>query len=147
MNVKGFDTYQRFHRALTRLEEGCAFRRNGEEQYGEKVGDMLRDSVIQRFEFTIELFWKTLRALLQLPPDAGSRTLLQEAYRNGWIDDEATWVALRNRTSHEYDELQAVELANKIDELYLSALQNARENLRQKMRKQDSGSGDSKLKE
>jgi nucleotidyltransferase substrate binding protein (TIGR01987 family) len=111
---------------------------------------MLRDSVIQRFEFTIELFWKTLRALLQLPSDAGSKTVLQEAYRNGWIDDEATWVPLvqeRNRTSHEYDELQAMELADKIDELYLSALQNARENLKKKMLKQDSISGDSKLKE
>lgn len=106
---------------------------------------MLRDSVIQRFEFTIELFWKTLRALLQLPPDAGSRTVLQEAYLNGWIDDEATWVALvreRNRTSHDYDELQAMELADRIDELYLSALQNAREKLQQKMRKQDSVSDD-----
>lgn len=136
MNVKGFDTYQRFEQALARLEEGCAVRADDDGRYGDAVSAMLRDSVIQRFEFTIELFWKTLRALLQLPLDAGSKTVLQEAYRNGWINDEKTWVELvheRNRTSHDYDEKQAIALAGKVEEFYLAALQDARESLKRKM--------------
>lgn len=136
MNVKGFDTYERFDHALTRLEEGCGIRRDDEGQYGVEVSAMLRDSVIQRFEFTIELFWKTLRALLQLPPDTGSKAVLQEAYRNGWINDEASWVALvreRNRSSHDYDEPQAIALADRIETTYLPALQDARESLKRKI--------------
>ena len=136
MNVKGFDTYQRFEHALARLEEGCAVRADDGGRYGAAVSAMLRDSVIQRFEFTIELFWKTLRALLQLPPDAGSKTVLQEAYRNGWLNDEASWVALvreRNRSSHDYDEPQAIALANRIEATYLPALQEARGSLKRKM--------------
>lgn len=136
MNVKGFDTYQRFEYALARLEEGCAVYADDDGRYGAAVSAMLRDSVIQRFEFTIELFWKTLRALLQLPPDAGSKTVLQGAYRNGWINDEASWVALvreRNRSSHDYDEDQAIALAGRIETTYLPALQQARDSLKQKM--------------
>ena len=136
MNVKGFDTYERFEHALARLEEGCAVRKDDDGRWGDAVSAMLRDSVIQRFEFTIELFWKTLRALLQLPPDAGSKTVLQDAYRTGWINDEAAWVALvreRNRSSHDYDEQPAIALADKIEATYLSALQEARESLKRKM--------------
>jgi nucleotidyltransferase substrate binding protein (TIGR01987 family) len=135
MNVKGFDTYQRFEQALARLEEACPIWRDAEGSYDEAVTGMLRDSVIQRFEFTIELFWKTLRALLQLPPAASSRTALQEAYRAGWIDDEANWVELvreRNLTSHECNEEHAIQLADKIEAVYQPMLQAARDSLKER---------------
>ena len=75
------------------------------------------DATIQRFEFTIELFWKLLKKLLlskgvltQYPRD-----VLQEAYAGNLIDDEQVWLNMmndRNQTSHSYDE----ELANQIYE-------------------------------
>lgn len=145
MNVKGADTYQRFKQALARLEEACAVWRDSGDNYGEVVSGMLRDSVIQRFEFTIELFWKTLRALLQLAPSAGSRDALQEAYRAGWIDDEARWVSLvreRNRTSHNYNEAEAAALADKIERDYLPILQATRESLKQRVLMRSSGAAD-----
>lgn len=73
------------------------------------------DATIQRFEFTIELFWKLLKVILeskgvaiQYPKD-----VLREAFRGKLIDDEKCWLEMlhdRNATSHTYDE----EIANKI---------------------------------
>ena len=75
------------------------------------------DATIQRFEFTIELFWKLLKKILltkgvttQYPRD-----VLQEAYAGSLIDDEQMWIRMlddRNQTSHTYDE----DLANQIYE-------------------------------
>ncbi len=66
---------------------------------------LLVDASIQRFEFTIELFWKTFRHLLALE---GKETFspkesLQAAYQLGWIRNEAAWLGMlkdRNLTSH-----------------------------------------------
>lgn len=73
------------------------------------------DASIQRFEFTIELFWKLLRAILeskgvevQYPKD-----VLKEAYKGHLIDDENLWLQMlndRNLTSYTYEE----KLANRI---------------------------------
>ena len=75
------------------------------------------DATIQRFEFTIELFWKLLKKLLfskgvstQYPRD-----VLQQAYAGNLIDDEQVWLKMmndRNQTTHTYDE----DLANQIYE-------------------------------
>ena len=67
------------------------------------------DATIQRFEFTIELFWKLLKHILeskgvqvQYPKD-----ILKEAYKGYLIDNEEQWLQMlkdRNLTSHTYDE-------------------------------------------
>ncbi len=73
------------------------------------------DAAIQRFEFTIELFWKLLRRILS---DKGvyvvyPKDVLQQAYKGSLIDDEAEWIVMlrdRNLTSHTYN----VQLADTI---------------------------------
>ena len=67
------------------------------------------DATIQRFEFTIELFWLFLKAFLEskgvevrYPKD-----VLNAAYKGHLIDDEELWINMlkdRNLTSHTYDE-------------------------------------------
>lgn len=73
------------------------------------------DASIQRFEFTIELFWKLLKRLIEsLGGEVNfPKEVLQEAYKANMIDDEKVWLLMladRNQTSHTYDE----ELADKI---------------------------------
>jgi len=80
----------------------------------EQPDDMLRDSVIQRFEYTYELCWKMLKRRLKL--DAPSpevidemsfREMIREGAERGLIDDPAAWFHYRekrNLTSHTYDE-------------------------------------------
>jgi nucleotidyltransferase substrate binding protein (TIGR01987 family) len=77
--------------------------------------NIVRDSVIQRFEYTIEMFWKALKHLLE---DKGKlvnlpRDVLEAAYAQGWIDDSDDWLMMmkdRNETSHTYKEKVAVEI-------------------------------------
>jgi nucleotidyltransferase substrate binding protein (TIGR01987 family) len=70
------------------------------------------DGTIQRFEFAIELFWKALRRLLAREgiTTTTPREALTEAYRAGWLSDEAAWLQMlrdRNETSHTYNESTA----------------------------------------
>ena len=77
--------------------------------------EFLRDSVIQRFEFTYELAWKMLKLRLEaeaLMPRTPKETL-QEALQAGFIEDGNAWSELqkkRNLTSHTYDEELAEEV-------------------------------------
>lgn len=87
---------------------------------------LYRDGLIQRFEFTVELAWKSLREHLE---DQGvvlsvvsPRAVLKEAYAAGVIDDADVWNAIisaRNLTSHVYDEATAVEIARQICEDFI----------------------------
>lgn len=74
--------------------------------------EFLRDSVIQRFEFTYELAWKMLKLRLEaeLVEARTPKETLQEALKAGFIDDGSGWSSLqrmRNLTSHTYDEVLA----------------------------------------
>lgn len=77
--------------------------------------EYLRDSVIQRFEFTHELAWKMLKLRLE-QEDIFVRTpreTLQEALQAGLIEDGNAWSDLqrmRNLTSHTYNETLADEV-------------------------------------
>lgn len=79
------------------------------------------DGTIQRFEFTFELAWKTLKAFLE---DQGiicrsPKACFKEAFKMGWIEDEESWISLlqaRNMTSHVYSEGMAVEIYESIKE-------------------------------
>ena len=97
-----------FRRALQRLHEVL----------GVAESDITRDALIQRFEFTYEMAWKSmLHGLL----DAGERVpemvrpVIQAAFRAQWIDDPELWERIkdaRNEANHTYNEAKAIEVAN-----------------------------------
>lgn len=73
------------------------------------------DATIQRFEFSIELFWKLLQKILATKGEESvyPRDVLRAAYKGKLISDEQAWLAMtkdRNLTSHTYNE----ELADTI---------------------------------
>jgi nucleotidyltransferase substrate binding protein (TIGR01987 family) len=112
-----------FHAAVRRLAEGVELYTSAPEN------TVVRDGVIQRFEFTFELAWKSMKEYME---DQGSTAPLQfpkqvmkEAYAAGIIQDEAVWLDMlvsRNVTSHIYDDAQAAAVLNGIQTRYLSAL-------------------------
>ena len=92
-------------RAVDRLQEALS----------QPESEYLRDACIQRFEFCFELAWKGIQAVARrYGQDCPSpRAALSVAFRNGWLSDEATWVAMletRNLTSHTYREPLALDV-------------------------------------
>ena len=73
------------------------------------------DGTIQRFEFVIELFWKTLKRLLAAEgiQTGTPREAMQRAFEANWLGDETAWLQMlkdRNETSHVYDEASAKKI-------------------------------------
>jgi len=82
--------------------------------------DVVRDSAIQRFEFTYELSWKTLKAYLEekgLKELYAPKEVIRSAFQAGLISNDTTWldmVETRNETSHIYNEDMAEKVYNKL---------------------------------
>lgn len=77
---------------------------------GQIPHDILRDSAIQRFEFSFEMTWKTLRRYIHVyygKSEKHARAVLKLAYEMNLIDDVKQWdkfLEARNLSSHEYGE-------------------------------------------
>lgn len=92
------------------------------------VDELEKDGVIQRFEFTFELLWKTIKIFLRekginvnTPKDN-----LKEAFRIGWIESETVFLDMledRNKTSHIYDKETSEEIFGRIKNKYLPAIE------------------------
>jgi nucleotidyltransferase substrate binding protein (TIGR01987 family) len=80
--------------------------------------ELLRDGVIQRFEYTFELAIKFIRRVLEVefgdPVDTMTlRDVLRSAYERQLILDPTQWFVFRdqrNKTSHTYDANVAVDV-------------------------------------
>jgi len=82
---------QNFTNAILRLKEGIS-------KYDEK-DDLYRDGLIQRFEFTFELAWKTLKAVFEDEGLVGlnsPKLVLREAFSSGLIEDDELWLLMVN---------------------------------------------------
>jgi nucleotidyltransferase substrate binding protein (TIGR01987 family) len=96
-----------FESALARLQEVLAV----------PESEIVRDALIQRFEFTFEAAWRAafrwLRARgADVPEEAFA--VLPRAFANRLITNEGDWNELRkkrNLTSHTYNQKLAVEVA------------------------------------
>lgn len=103
--------------------------------YTEKPGDALyRDGLIQRFEFTVELAWKSLKEYLEdqgmVLSIASPRGILKEAFAAGVISDAEQWnniLTARNLTSHVYEEETAEQIARQICADFLPTLKKLRD--------------------
>ncbi|MDR2524270.1 MAG: nucleotidyltransferase substrate binding protein [Candidatus Nomurabacteria bacterium] len=103
---------QQLTRALGRLDEAIALEFPSPETKA--------DSVIQRFEFSVELFWKYLRELLLekgLEVNASPIDVMRVAKTAGYIKGGDEWIEMirdRNLTSHIYDDAKAMEIYERI---------------------------------
>ncbi len=95
--------------ALRKFSDAVSALRSG---LSEAKSQLEKDGIIQRFEFTFEAFWKSLKiylankgAICKFPKDC-----LKEALRSGLISDEGVFLSMlmdRNLTSHVYSEEEA----------------------------------------
>ena len=102
---------ERFSNATDRLREALDV---------PERSDLVADAIIQRFEFTFELAWKTARRRLHELGIAvhSPREALRKCFAEGFIEEEAVWLRMledRNRTSHLYSAEMAREIVARID--------------------------------
>lgn len=98
------DSFLSLGEAIARLEEVV--------NINDPTIDYLPDATIQRFEFTIELFWKVLKKILNYEKvdSTTPRDVINKAFQYELIDDEQTWLAMlddRNQTLHIYKQEDA----------------------------------------
>ncbi len=117
----------KFKDAVKKLDEGIKQSRN----------QLDRDGVIQRFEFSFELLWKTMKLFLL---DQGIITnspkeALKETYRFGIITDEELFLDMlddRNQTSHIYSEDMSKEIFIRIKKNYLASMKKLLKELKER---------------
>lgn len=85
------------------------------------------DAAIQRFEFSIELFWKVFKILLEAEGKEilSPRQAIAQAFQMKWFNNETLWLNMlrdRNLTSHTYKKVKADNIYQNI-KLYYPEMQ------------------------
>ena len=117
-----------FAQALRRLEDALA----------QPDSEFIRDAIIQCFEFTFEMGWKTLFRYLALKGEriaAKAWDVLPAAFEARLIEDADAWMQLReyrNDTSHEYDQDKAAQVVQFLRGPGIAALRRLEVTLRER---------------
>ncbi len=119
---------EKLEKALGKLKEGVKIAKT----------EIEKDGVIQRFEFTFELFWKTLKIILQYKgiEVRAPRNAIKEAFKAGLIDDDEIFLDMledRNLTSHIYDETTTEKIFERIKKIYTPSLEKALKMLKERV--------------
>lgn len=97
--------------------------------------DLIKQGLIQSFEFTHELAWNVIKDYIHYQGNQsvrGSRDATREGFSMGLIEDGDVWMEMirsRNQTSHTYDEETADEIYNKIINYYFDAFVSFKEKM------------------
>ena len=122
--VKAEQSLKNFAKALERLSEALDV---------PTPNTLMIDGTIQRFEFVCELFWKTLKRVLELNgiESHSPRDAMKKGFAVDWLENESLWLGMlkdRNETSHVYDEEKANEIYGRIKTYFLE-LQKVKQTL------------------
>ena len=108
-------------KAVNRLEEAI-------EESKKANFSTLKDGVIQRFEFTLELSWKTLKHFLNsegIERAITPKSTVKEAFKLGILKNIDVWLEMlddRNLSSYIYNQTIAEEIYERIVLKYYSEL-------------------------
>lgn len=122
--------WEDYHKALHRLE--IALSKTLDED------DLYLDATIQRFEFTFELAWKLMKAVLEYEgiEATSPRSSIREAWKQHLIGDAEKWLDMqvkRNLSSHTYNEETAQDIYRHIKEDYIVLLKDLDQEIRSRL--------------
>lgn len=108
MDIRWVQRYSNFRKALAKMSEAIDI---VAEKYDwqDSIDELLKEGLIQRFEYTHELAWKVMKDYEEYQGYnniRGSRDAIRLALQIGIIEDKE-WIETiedRNLTSHNYDE-------------------------------------------
>lgn len=128
-DIRWKQRFANYEKALNQFSEAIL-------QFGENPINIIKEGIVQRFEFTHELAWKVMKDYLEyegFQNVTGSRSATREAFNKGLLEQGQTWMDMiesRNKTVHTYDEaiLQAEFI--KIRNLYAPLFQKFYEKMK-----------------
>lgn len=102
------------------------------------VSKLEKEGLIQRFEYTFELSWKTLRDYMRYGGIQADlpRDVIKQGFASGLIQDGQSWIDMledRNLMAHTYDEKAFETVYLRITRDYYSAIKQVYELLRTKV--------------
>ncbi len=129
-DIRWKQRFQNFERAFGLLREAVA-------EGTETLSQLEREGVIQRFEFTFELAWKTIKDYLDEQgvgiPMPTPRQVLKAAFGFNLVADGDVWMAMldtRNACSHMYDAHSFQSALASVVQRYVPALSALHDTLR-----------------
>jgi len=129
-DIRWKQRFSNYKKALNQLQEASDLSQERELSQLEKQG------LIQSFEYTHELAWKTLKDFLESRGSSGeifgSRDATRFAFSYGLIENGEDWMSMiksRNLTSHTYDESRAEKIVDIILENYIFRFNELKEKL------------------
>lgn len=100
----------------------------------DQFSDLEQEGLIQRFEYTYELAWKTMKDYLEesgvVISPVTPRTVIKEAFAARIIENGQVWIDMmlhRNLLSHTYDFSKFREVLEAVEKHYFSALDQLHE--------------------
>lgn len=113
--------YQNFSRAFSLLREAVDL------GYEREMSPLEREGMIQRFEYCLELAWKTMKDILDEEGVeialATPRTVVRAAFVAGLIENGPEWMAAldaRNKMSHVYSFDAFEQVAGEVRDRYFA---------------------------
>ena len=119
-----------FEKSAARLKEAASKK---------EFSDLEKDGVIQRFEFTFELAWKTLKDYLESQGFSGiasPKKALQKSFSMDLASDGNVWINMledRNRMSHLYSRAASETIFQNIKKYYVPAIDELAANLKKQI--------------
>ena len=130
-DIRWIQRANHFDKAFSQLEEAVELA--GRRQ----LSRLEAQGLIQGFEYTHELAWKTLKDFLEergVRDLYGSRDTSRAAFSAGLIEDGETWMEMirsRNLTTHTYNEATAAQIVAAILDTYFAEFQGLQARLAQ----------------
>ena len=113
-DIRWVQRFVSFSKAFKQLEDAVILSND------RPLSKLEEQGMIQAFEYTHELAWKTMKDFLQDKGNNalfGSKDVTRAAFKLGLIENGNVWMDMiksRNQTSHTYNEEVAVEIVNNI---------------------------------
>jgi nucleotidyltransferase substrate binding protein (TIGR01987 family) len=130
-DVRWEQRFSNFKKALAKLDQAVKHIQSlyyvegsFDESLLKEGDDLMKEGLIQRFEYTHELAWNVMKDFLNergSTPLYGSKDATREAFATGLIANGQIWMEMigsRNKTSHTYNEETATEIFLKILDSY-----------------------------
>ena len=121
-DIRWIQRFQNFSKAIMLLKEIQELKLN-------TLSSLEKEGIIQRFEFTLELAWKTLKDKMEfdglLLDKISPKMVLKEAFNAKYINEIEVWLKMiddRNILTHTYDITTFEKMIPTIQTEYVNAI-------------------------